>query len=430
MNIEIKDLDQCVKEMTITIPSEDAAKDYHTVLQKFKNYVVVPGYRKGKAPLSMVDTLFSEQARETYLKEKVYDYYETALKEKEIKPLFEAIPTKVDWEKGKDLVMVFRYEIEPQVEINKFTDLEVPYLHTEFSEEMIDSTIENIRKNMAKEEVVNEPAEMGDKLTIIIENQDQEVKEDQFHLDITEVKIGENNYGETFNNALTGVKPGDITDTVLEEDGQKFQIKVSIKEIKRMILPAVNEEFAKNADFESLEAMRNDIKNNLQKQVESSNHHEKQKGLLIKLIENNPFDIPPSSVASYSHKLAEPYARLLNKKPEDIANYYAQTAYFEIKGYYIVNELMNKLPLEITEEDQQNMIGELAEELNLQVSEYLEKNADVTKREEFVNRIKEKKLFDYLMMNNKFIPKEKESDLEESPGEENSESEEEKETKE
>ncbi|MBW6516006.1 MAG: trigger factor [Candidatus Cloacimonetes bacterium] len=409
MNVEIKDLDQCVKEMTITIPAEDAKNDYHAVLQKFKNYVVVPGFRKGKAPISMVDNLFFEQAREAYLKDKVFEYYETALKEKNIEPLYEGIPKNIDWEKGKDLIMIFQYEVEPAVEITKYTGLEVPYLHTDYSQEMVDSTIENIRKNMAKEESVEGPAEAGDRLIISIENLEEGLENEHLLLDINEIKLNENNYGEDFNKTLTGSKVNDVIDTILKDDDKEFRVRITIKEIKKLILPEINDDFAKNADFESLEAMRNDIINSIQNQVESTNLREKQKGLLIKLIEHNPFDIPPTSVMSYSQKLAEPYARLLNKSPEEIAGYYTKTAYFDIKGYYIVNYLLKKLPLEITEVDEQAMIKEFADELNLQVDEYLEKNADVTKQEEFVNRIKEKKLFDYLIENNTLIPKDKES---------------------
>ncbi len=421
MNVEVKDVDQCVKEMTITIPSEDALKDYHAVLQKFKNYVVVPGFRKGKAPLSMVDNLFFEQARESYLKEKVYDYYEKALADKDIKPLYEGMPTNIDWERGKDLIMVFRYEVEPTVEITKYTDLEVPYLHTEFSDDMIDSTIENIRKNMAKEETIEGPAEKGDLLIINMENLEEDSEKGHLLLDVTEIRLMDNQFGEDLNKALTAVKKDEVIDTIYKEEGKEFKVRITVKEIKRMAYPEVNEEFARESDFESLEMMRQEIKNNLLNQVENNNKREKQKGLLLKLIEYNPFDVPPTAVVSYSHKLAEPYARLLNKKPEDIASYYTKTAYFEIKGYYIVSSLMNNLALEVGEEDQQQLIKELAEELNLKVEEYLEKNPDVTKKEEFVNRLKEKKLFEYLTENNRFIPKQNEAELEEVSNNETSE---------
>ncbi len=414
MNISIKDVDQCVKELTITIPSEQAMKDYRSVLQQFKNYVVVPGFRKGKAPLSMVDNLFFDQARESYLKEKVYDYYETAIKENDIKPMYQGVPTNIEWDKGKDLIMVFRYEIEPQVTISKYTELEVPFNETEFNEEMIDDAIDNIRKNMGKEENIEGPVEEGDNLHITLESKDNDTELDPSLKEINVVKLGDNSYGEKFNRDLIGHNRNDVVKTILIKDDKEYNVRVIINTIVRTVYPKIDEEFARNADFESLKQMRQDVEKNLRKQVETTNQREKQNSLLLKLIESNPFDIPPSSVISYSHKLAEPYARLLNKKPEDLAEYYTQTAYFEIKSYYIVTELMKIIPLEITEMDEKNTIKELADELNLSVEEYLQKNPDVTKREEFVNRIKEKKLFDYLMENNKFIKKEDKIDEQDS----------------
>ena len=406
MNISIKDVDQCVKEITITVPAEQAMKDYRSVLQQFKNYVVVPGFRKGKAPLSMVDNLFFDQARESYLKEKVYDYYEAAIKGNDIKPMYQGVPTSLDWDKDKDLIMVFRYEIEPQVKITKYTGLEIPFNETEFNEEMIDEAIDNIRKNMGKEENIEGPIEKGDNLHITLESQDYASELDPSLTEINVVKLEDNSYGEKFNKDLIGHNINDTVNTIIKKDDNDFNVKVKINTIVRTVFPDINEEFAKNADFESLAEMRQDVEKNLRKQIETTNRREKQNSLLLKLIETNPFDIPPTSVISYSHKLAEPYARLLNKKPEDLANYYTQTAFFEIKSYYIVTELMKFVSLEITEENEKETVTELADELNLSVEEYLEKNPDVTKREEFVNRIKEKKLFDYLIENNIFIKKE------------------------
>jgi len=422
VKLEIKDIDQCVKEMTITIPSEDAAKDYRTVLNKFKNYVVVPGFRKGKAPLAMVENVFAEQAREAYLKEKVYDYYETAIKENEIEPLHEGVPVSVDWEKGKELVMVFRYEVKPTVVIEKYTGMKVESKLVEFNENMVDETIENIREKMGKEETKERPARDKDIIVISMklpEEESENGKENEQNP--FEIALNDNDYGKEFNEALTGSQAGDELKTTANIAGKEgVPVIVNVREIKEKILPDVTEELAKESGFDSLEAMRKDIGENLRKRIEQENLQRKKTLLLTSLIKENPFDIPPSSVIYYSHKLAEPYARMLNKKPEELAEYYRETAFFEIKAYYITSYLVEKLNFEVSEEDKNLMINEMAEELELTPEEYREKNPDVTKQDDFVNRIKEKKLYDFLFENNEFVEPEERVEEEKSPEDDNS----------
>lgn len=423
MNVEIKDINQCVKEITITIPSDKALNDYRQVLGKFKNLVVVPGFRKGKAPISMVDNLFHQQARDAYLKDKAYEYLEEAFTDKKIEPLFEAMPLSLDWEKGKDLVMVFRYEIKPTVVVNNYTGLEIPYRKIEFTEKLIEDVFNKMIAEASKLERIEGPAEKGDFVSIRIltidkieENQEKmnslsEKTDEPLELepeDIVEVELSNNDYGEKLHTALLGAKTGDVIETaiLLADDPHEYSAKISVDDIQRKTAPVLDDEFAKAHDYESIAAMREDIEKNMRKKVEENNEWNMKQSLMEKLIEENPFDIPPSSILFFAQKLAEPYARLLNKKPEDVAEHYTGKAYQEIMSYYIIEELLKKVSLEIEERDEKETIEELAARVGMTTEEYLDKNSDVTKGEDFVKMVKERKLYRYLTDNNTFVIKE------------------------
>ena len=109
MKIEIKDISESVKELIININAEEALKEYNKILKKFKNYVVMPGFRKGKAPVDMIERNYGEHAKEEFYNQKLGDYYKTAIDEKKLKPVNQGEATNVEWEKGKDLIATFKY---------------------------------------------------------------------------------------------------------------------------------------------------------------------------------------------------------------------------------------------------------------------------------------------------------------------------------
>ena len=142
MKIKINDITQCEKELVLTIDAKDASADYNSVLAKFKNYVTIPGFRKGKAPLGKVERMYGDHAKEEFYNQKIGDYFKKALEERQINPVNQGEAKDVKWEKGTDLVVTFSYEIMPEVKVSKYKELEVPFEKTKFKKAMIDETIE------------------------------------------------------------------------------------------------------------------------------------------------------------------------------------------------------------------------------------------------------------------------------------------------
>lgn len=409
MIIDVKDVNQCVKEMTLTIPADSAMDDYRETLKYFKNGVVVPGYRKGKAPLSMIDSMFSEQLKSSYLQDMIPKYFQQAIQEKEINPLYEPSIKDMEWDKGKDLTIVFQYEVEPKLEIKKYTGLEIPFINIEFEDKMIDEAIQRIRDEQSSAHKVEGGAEKGDFLRLDITFTDEDSSPDEDNPELNYTILSENSYGEQFNQALIGKKEEDEVDTVVKlEDGKEYPIKAKILEHRRIEKAEINEEFAKAQGFESLADFREHVAKDLRKHIDKKNREQKQQATFAKLMEENPFDVPPTLVLDYSRKLAEPYARYYDKTVEELAEQYYGVVYFDVKRLYLMRELNQLVPVEITDEDKENMVAQMAQEIELSVEEYKEKNPDVTNTDDFVTKIKEKKVIDYLYENNTFAARTKE----------------------
>ena len=414
MIIEVKDLSQCLKEISISIPAEKALADYHDTLKYFKNNVVVPGYRKGKAPLSKIDGMFADKLRSSYLQDKIPVYLEQAFDDKGLIPLYEPNIKDVEWEKGKDLVLVVQFEVQPTLDVKKYTGLDIPYTEIEFEESMIMDTLKRIRDEQASAEKVDDGAVKGDFLRLDVTFTDSDNSPEKVDTQLSYVMLFENSYGDSFNEALAGKRESDVVETVAKlGEGKEYPVSLKILEHRRLVKADIDEEFAKKQGHESLADFKELLRSDISKQIMKRNQEHKLQATFMKLMEENPFDVPATLVLEYSRKMAEPYAQYYNKPVEELAKEYYGPVSFDIKRLYLMKELKNLISVEITEEDKENMVSAMASEIELSIDEYKEKNPDVTKGEDFVNKIIEKKIIDHLYTNNTFVKVESDPEAEE-----------------
>lgn len=417
MKIEIKDITQCEKEITVTVDKNEALQEYNKVLRNFKNYVVIPGFRKGKAPLNMIERTYGDHAKEEFYNQKLGEFYKKAIDEKEQNPINQGELTDVKWEKGKELVATFKYEIMPTINVDKFEGLEVPFEETEFQKQMVDDTIEDFRQKTATEEKV-ETAEKGDIITAQVKFLDDEgnvTKEVQ-----RVFALEDNSYSKTFNKNLSGCKVGDEIKTKLftksqqsedEEIGEDIKDReflVEVKEIKRKVLPELNDDFAKDLEYNSLKDLKEKIEEELKKKLAKDNAERKSQSIATALVENNPFDVPTSMVKNYAENMAKPYAEQYKIELEKIAPMYEKIAEFQLKNHFIIDALKKTQEIEVTDEDKEAAIKEAAENLNMEVDKYKEMYKKQIESDDFKYALEEKKLMDMIETSCKFVPYPKE----------------------
>lgn len=423
MKVEIKDVTQCEKEMIVTIEADVALKDYNSVMGKFKNYVIIPGFRKGKAPLSMIERNYGDHIKEEFYRQKIQDYYKAALDETEVNPISPGENKDFEWEKGQDLVLSFTFEIMPEVKVEKYKDLEIPYEPVEFKESMIDETIEDFRHKTATEESP-ETSEAGDNMNVTIKFLDDD---DNVTKEIDrQFILGDNSYSKSCNTNLTGLKIGDevktklftksdkSTDSDIGENIKDREFLIEVKDIKRKILPELNDEFAKDLDYESVKDLREGIAKELKLKIAKDNSERKKQAISQALIKENPFDLPRSFVKRYAEDMAKPYAEAYKMEIEKILPLYEASAEFSLKNHYIMTELKKIEKIEISDEDTKAMIAEAAENLKMEIDKYKEMYKKQIESEDFKLALEDKKLMDLLESYSKFVPypKEKEEESE------------------
>lgn len=421
MEIEIKEIQPCVSEMTITVDAERVMEDYRGILRTVRGMAVVPGFRKGKAPLGMVDQMYGEHAREELGSKKLEVYFAEALEDRELKPLTEGELVEWKWEKREPLTATFRFETAPVVVLAKYKDLEIPFEPAEVSDEDIEKHIDAVREKAAVLEDTNEPVQKGDHVQVEIQIQKGDDKSEPIPRTLI---AGETVYGEKFEEKLLGTRPEDVFIAEVPRDksnpeSDTIDLEVKVLAVTKKIVPELDDEFARDSEYDSLEAMRTEIRSMMEKEYERKNKEEKREAITTALIDANRVDVPPSFVHQYASQMADGAAKQYGMKPQDLLPVYSRVARRQWQRYYIIEKIKEVEKIEVTDDDIQAMIEELADNVSMTVEEYRERYDKTIKSDDFKDTILERKLYDLIEATSTFVkPEEKPAEDEDGTAEE------------
>ena len=417
MKTSIKEISQCVRELTITIESETALVDYKKIVNQFKNYVAIPGFRKGKAPVSMIEKSFGPQIKDEFYNQKLGDYYKAAIDAEKIHPINQGEASEFEWEKGKDLIVTFKYEVMPEIKVKKYKGLEIPFEPVKFKKEMIDATLDEYRNKMATEIPVD-TAETGNIIEAtlkFLDDNDQVTKEVN-----RKFVLGENQYSKSLNTTLIGTKVGDEVKTKLFTKSQKSQdediadnIKdrdfiVTVNTIKRKDIPEVNDEFAKDLEYDSLVDLKTKVEEELKNKIEEDNKNNMKTAILAQLVDENKFELPQSILKQVAENMAKPYAEAYKMELAQMAEMYMGVAEFNLKSHYLVEEIKKIEEIKISNDEKEEIIKQAAKNIEMDVEKYKKIYKNQIESSDFTYAAEEEKVIELIKESSKFIalPKE------------------------
>jgi len=381
---DLEKLSECKRKLNIVISKETANKDYQSTVRKYRGYATLPGFRKGKAPISMVENIYKEQIKSGYLEEYIPKYYRHALLELEKKKIFPINQSSLedfDWNPGEDLKVGFKFEVKPDIELKKYRDFEIPFKSEKVTKDMIENELKRLQQTYAKIIDKGSKAEVNDLIYYRVEKYGDKKVSKQEEISY---KVGTKNFGEKFDKDLTGAQTGDVINTTIELSPSKpeekpTEIKVSLKinTIKKIELPALDDEFAKDVgDYKSLKDLKMEIEKGLATQIKIRNENEKRSLILQKIIEENPFELPESIVNDYVSKMVN-QSENRNHPPvggqeniEEIKKVYKKYAENEFRVYYVLEKLRELEKIEVNDDEIDNEIKKAANSMNMDIEQY------------------------------------------------------------
>ncbi len=276
--IQVKsDIDEEAREATLTVEVDESSvqEAMRLAARQLSRKMNIPGFRKGRAPYNIVLRTVGED----YLREESMDIlldaaFPLALEQSGIEPYRQASLKEFS---AKPMVFSFSVPLEPQVEVGDVLALRVPYEAPTVSEEEIDAVIEQKREEMGSYEEVERPAQEGDLIAaspLILKELEGE-KEHPLHGEEEPFLflLNDDIFGPAFKEAVLGIEKGEtrtFTFTLPEDEerfgplaGKEVEMTLTAQTISEPKIPPVDEAFANAAGYESLEAMREAIRQEL-----------------------------------------------------------------------------------------------------------------------------------------------------------------------
>ncbi len=419
-------------KLEITIEAEKFENAMKKVYFQNAKYFNIPGFRKGKAPMNIVEKYYGAQIfYEDAFNEVATESYDEALKENKIDAVSKPEVDIIQMEKGKDVIFTAVVQTKPEVKLGKYKGIEIPKVEYPVEEKDIEHELGHLQEHNARLVTIEDRAlENGDISTIDFEGFVDGVAFEGGKAEGHELEIGSGSFIPGFEEQLVGMKVDEekeIKVTFPKEyfskdlAGKEAMFKVKLHEIKKKELPELDDEFAKDvSEFDTLAELKTSIKEKLQKNNEQRAKYETEENAMKAICENVKLDIPEGMIElevdnmfkdfeqrlSYQGLNMEQYLKMIGKTEDEMRKEYEPQAVDAIKSRLVLEAIINAEKIDASEEEVKAKIEEMANNYGKKAEE-LSENENLKKYIE--EGIKSEKALEFIVKNAKFDETKKEA---------------------
>ena len=326
MKTEFTDVSETKKTLTIEIPSDIVDAEINKVAKDYSRQAKLPGFRPGKVPATIVKQRFKDQILHDVMHGLIPRAVEEALQERGIEPVDTPNIKDVVLEEGQPLKFTAAVETVPAFDPGDLGTLSATRPSAAVTDEAVDQMLQRLRERSARFEPVEGRAIAdGDTAVLDIDRTDADGGSDR-HENVS-IEIGGPANPPGFDANLTGLTAGEAKRftvhfpadyAVKEMADTDVTYSVTVKDIRRKVLPELDDEFAKDLGaFESLTALRDKIRADLVEEAHESATRQVRSTILKQLSERVTFDLPSSLVEREIDRRLEEFARQLMQQNVD-----------------------------------------------------------------------------------------------------------------
>ena len=424
---EITKLENSAVKLTVTIPQKDVAAEYNESVAKYAKNIQIPGFRKGKVPVSVLERKYGEMLKADAASELIEKALGEIFESIDEKPLPYAQPTMEEapvLDITKDLTFTVTYDVFPTVKIDNFDGITIEEPVVEIGEDELNTELQQIRERnaMVVDKKDDEAAAQDDIVTVNyceLADDGSELEGTQRQDFVFTIGSGQNIF--KFDDDVVGMKKNETKEITKTYDadfedkdlaGTTKKIKVTVTALKVRNLPDLDDELAQdvNEKYNTLEDMKTDIKRNMEAIKERRVNEIKSNSLLEQLVEKNQFDLPKSMIrAELDHRwrmMAQQFGTTTEQldklvassgqSKETMLTEWTGDAEKMLKSRIVVESLLKDRNITVTSEEIEKEMENIAEKSGVSVEEVKKHYADPRSKEYLIDDTKEQKLYSQL----------------------------------
>lgn len=385
MKINIEDIDSTRKKISVSLSSEQVAEKRNSVFRDVMGGVSVKGFRKGKVPRHVVESMYGKEVDQETASNLVSETLSEALAQRSLLPVTRPDITEMGEVKtGEEFAYSAEFEVVPDFELSDYTSIPVKKTVRQVAEEDIDAEVDKLRERSAQSRLVEEdrPAKDGDYVFVDYSGafEDGETIDDLNRQNVRFL-LGEEQFAPEFEENLLGKKAGEEAEfsvsypedfLITEAAGKTVSFTVKVNEIHDRILPEADDDFAKDFEVEGISELREAIKEQLERLHEDEQLSSMRDQIVDDLLSKNQFDVPPSLLEKEEESLRERFLSDMQRggvaEPEigeDVAPKFTEKAAESVRTSIILGRIAQKENVRVTRKQLNEHIDRLAASYNL-----------------------------------------------------------------
>lgn len=391
MQINVEDVSALTKKMTITLPEAQVAQELESAYRKLNSEVSLKGFRKGKVPRQVLEKNYRPKVEYDLAEKLIQDTYFDALEKSKIDAVVHPDIRERKFAENGTFVYTVEVDVRPQFELGEYKGLEIEQVALEVTDEEISQELETLRKQMAPlQSVEGRVIEKGHLAVVDFQGYHDGKAIKQVVGENYSVDVGSGQYGKEFEENLLGLKKGEEASQQIDFPanfanpilaGKKVEFKINVKDVKERVLPALDDEFAKEVgeEFATLEALKTHIREKKLQAKKDAQRGDLTDKLMKALIETHDFEIPPRLVAYEIEAMIKELESNLERQGvtleaagfnrDTLIEQYKLSAQARVKGDFLLKKVAEKEGLKLENADIDKGFKRISEQYNMPISE-------------------------------------------------------------
>ena len=372
--------ESCRKELDLEIPAEEVSKATEKVAKEFARVARVPGFRPGKAPITLIKRRFADDIKGEVLQTLVPERVEKAVAEQKLTPVSQPQVEKLDYQEGQPLKFRASFEVLPEFSLGNYKSLEIEMPEMAITDESVANTLAEMQQRAATfAPVEGRVVQDGDFVQIKLHGT-PEGGGDPLQADSVLCHIGAEETMQPFNENLRGANVGDHKNFDVEYPsdypdaklaGKKFHYAVDVLGIKVKVLPELNDEFAKDvSEASSLDELKKKVREGLEHERDHRKTELQRERILAELVKLHDFPVPESLVEHQMDVRLERVVRSLAQQGVDpravnvdwvsLRRRQAERGRDDVKAELVIDRIASEEKIDVTEEELQHELEHMA----------------------------------------------------------------------